>query len=410
MSSSAPASNATGQAAGAEEHGEPEVLSVLRVSEKRIPFPSLLNVEAILARDSRWRGRLRWSLFDKVVIFDGRQLRDTDLSRIGIWIDEVYSVRASPDTVHRAVELVSEQHAFHGPRDWLASLTWDGVPRLDLLLTSYFGVEDTMLHRRFSSAWLIGAVARVCEPGCKLDTMLVLIGGQGLGKSEACAAMMPDRAWFGDTTFDIGNKDAYMSLHGKWMYELAECEALKRASDEARKAFITSRFDRYRKPYGRLTEDHPRQVVFVATTNIPEFLSDPTGARRFWPVLVGGLDLAGLQRDRAQLFAEAVVRYRGGEAWYLDAHNAAMLVEAQRQFEVPEAWENVLAPWVKRQESPFSVEDALREGMSISPDRWDERRRQRVGKALGRLGCTRTRPWVDGKRCWMWVRPDRVDL
>jgi hypothetical protein len=271
-------------------------------------------------------------------------------------------------------------------------------------------VGHETLHRKFGAGRLIGACARVFQPGCQLDTMLMLIGGQGVGKSRACAALVPDRAWFGDSTFDIANKDAFINLHGKWIYELAECESLKKASDDARKAFITSRVDRYRKPFGRLAEDHPRQVVFVATTNNIESLTDPTGARRFWTVLVGDPDVDGLACDRDQLFAEALVRYRAGEPWHLDREHAALLVEAQRQFEVPEAWEGVIAPWVERQEAPFTVEDAMREGLGLPVERWTPTNRQRVGKALARLGCAKTRPRAEGaRRVWCWERVDRPD-
>ncbi len=139
-------------------------------------------------------------------------------------------------------------------------------------------------------------------------------------------------------------------------------------------------------------------------------LTDPTGARRFWTVLVGDPDLDALVRDRDQLFAEAVVRYRAGEPWHLDAEHAALLVEAQRQFEVPEAWEAVIEPWVERQEAPFTVEDAMREGLGLSVDRWTPKVRQRVGKALARLGCTKTRPRSEGaRRVWCWERADHPD-
>lgn len=406
------ARNTAAVAAGIVVDREPDfnVLAGLDVSDKKKPIGSLRNMVYVLANDARWDERIRWSLFEEVVVLDGKPLRDNDLSKMAIWIDDVYDVRGSSDNLHRAVICVAEEHAFHGVRDWLGGTVWDGEPRLDLLLSRYFGAEDTPLHRRCSAGWLIGACARVFEPGCQLDTMLMLIGGQGVGKSRACAALVPDRAWFGDSTFDIANKDAFINLHGKWIYELAECESLKKASDDARKAFITSRVDRYRKPFGRLAEDHPRQVVFVATTNNTEVLTDPTGARRFWTVLVGDPDLDALVRDRDQLFAEAVVRYRAGEPWHLDAEHAALLVEAQRQFEVPEAWEAVIEPWVERQEAPFTVEDAMREGLGLSVDRWTPKVRQRVGKALARLGCTKTRPRSEGaRRVWCWERADHPD-
>lgn len=389
---------------------EPSVRAGLDETEQKKPIGSLRNFVHVLANDPRWTGRLRWSIFEEIVVLDGKPLRDYDLSKIAIWIDDVYNLRGSADNVHRAVNFVAEDNAFHPVRDWQNSLVWDGTARLDGLLANYFHTEDTPLHRKFAAGWLIGACARVFDPGCQLDTMMMLIGKQGAGKSRACAALVPTRTWFGDSTFDIGNKDAFINLHGKWIYELAECESLKKAGDEARKAFITSRTDRYRKPFGRLAEDHPRQVVFVATTNTVEVLTDPTGARRFWTVLVGDPDLAAIHRDRDQLWAEALVRYRAGEPWHLDPEHAALLVEAQRQHEEPEAWEAVLAPWVDQQEGPFTVEDAMRDGLGLPLERWDGRRRQRVGKALARLGCTKTRPRAEGaRRVWCWERTDRAD-
>lgn len=389
---------------------DPDVLACCDVNKSGEPLGTLRNMVHVLTADDRWEGRLRWSRFEEVVFFDGEQLRDNDLSRIAIWLDDVYGLRGSMDNLHRAINFVAEADAFHPVRDWLCSLQWDRKPRLDLFLTRYFQAADTPLHRKFSAGFLIGACARVFSPGCQLDTMLMLIGRQGSGKSQACAALVPNRSWFSDTPFDIGNKDAFINLHGKWFYELAECESLKKASDDARKAFITSRTDRYRKPFGRLAEDHPRQVVFIATTNHEEVLTDPTGARRFWTVLIGDPDVAGLTRDREQLFAEAVTRYHAGEPWWLDDEHAAMLVEAQRLHEVPEAWEAVLGPWVDTQTAPFTVEDALGDGLGLAHDKWDARRRQRVGKALARLGCTKTRPRTDGqRRSWCWQLPDRLD-
>ncbi|MDP2311269.1 MAG: virulence-associated E family protein [Pseudomonadota bacterium] len=344
------------------------------------------------------------------MVLDDVALRDTDLTMIAIWLDEVYGLRVATDNLHRAVDFVAAQHAFHRVRDWIEARAWDRVPRLDSYLSAYLLAEDTPLHRKFSSSFLIGACARVFEPGCQLDTMLMLIGRQGVGKSRLCAALPPVRSWLGETGFDIGNKDSFMALEGKWFYELAECESLNRASDSAAKAFITSRTDRYRKPYARLTEDHPRQTVFVATGNEEEVLRDPTGARRYWPVLVGEPDLAAIARDREQLFGEALVRYRAGEIWWLNREEEKLLVAAQRQFTVPEAWESALRPWVATREAPFTVEDAMRDGLGIVAERWDPKKRQRAGRALGRLGCVKTRPvGADGDRPWCWERPASMD-
>ena len=400
----------SGTGADADREPDFDVQRALDKTDKDKPMGTLRNVVHILQADPRWNGRIRWSKFEELVVLDGQPLCDTDLTSIAIWLDEVYGVRASTDNLHRAIDFVAAQHAFHLVRDWLTACPWDGEPRLDSLLAAYFGADDTPLHRKFSSSFLIAACARVFDPGCQVDTMLMLIGKQGVGKSRVCAALPPVRSWFGESGFDIGNKDGFMALHGKWFYELAECESLNRVSDAAAKAFITSRTDRYRKPYARLTQDHPRQTIFVATGNEAEVLRDPTGARRYWPVLVGEPDIAGIERDREQLFGEAVARFRSGETWWLNRAEEKLLVVAQRQFQVPEVWESILRPWVATQDAPFTVQDAMQHGIGIVPERWDTKKAQKAGRALSRLGCIKTRPvGVDKDRPWCWERPPSMD-
>jgi putative DNA primase/helicase len=171
---------------------DPSIEAGLDLGKNGRPLGSLRNMTAVLANDECWSGRLRWSRFEHLVIYDGRPLRDNDLSRIAIWLDEVYDLRGAADNLHRAVNLVAEDHGFHPVCDWLTGLSWDGQARLDHLLLRYFGASDTALHRKFGACWLIGACARVLDPGCQLDTMLVLIGDQGVGKSRACAALVPE--------------------------------------------------------------------------------------------------------------------------------------------------------------------------------------------------------------------------
>ncbi|MCA9493734.1 MAG: hypothetical protein KC621_27565, partial [Myxococcales bacterium] len=171
---SAPAEDRAALVSGVlvDREPDPDVLAGLDVTDKQKPIGSLRNMVHVLESDPRWLARLRWSRFEALVLLDGRALRDNDLSRIAIWLDEVYGVRGAADNLHRAVNVVAEEHVFHPVRDWLDGLSWDGTPRLDGLLATYFGAEDTPLHRKFSAGWLIGACARVFEPGCQLDTML----------------------------------------------------------------------------------------------------------------------------------------------------------------------------------------------------------------------------------------------
>ena len=392
----------------ADREAEPSIRDALDTTEKGKPVGTILNAVHVLSTDERWKGRIRWAKFEKMVVFDGKPLRDVDLTRIIMWLDEVYGLRPSTDNLHRAITFVAEANAFHGPCDWLNGLAWDGVPRLDLFLARYLKAEDTPLHRKFSSALFIGACARVFEPGCQLDTMLMLIGKQGVGKSNLCAALPPKRAWLGEAGFDIGNKDAFMALHGKWFYELAECDSLKRASDSAAKAFITCRVDRYRTPFARLAEDHPRETVFLATGNEEEVLSDPTGARRYWPVRVTSIDIDGLRRERDQLFAEAVNAYLEDEQWWPDGDFEVKHIKPQQAERYEgDAWEDAIRPYLRTmsdsQDPRTTINEVASAALDLPVGKIGTRDQRRIAACLTQCG------WVKGKRgaggTRYWVPP-----
>jgi predicted P-loop ATPase len=173
---------------------------------------------------------------------------------------------------------------------------------------------------------MIGAIARVMRPGCKVDHVLVLEGPQGIGKSQA-AATLADEAWFTDSLpRDLGEKDAAIHLQGRLIVELSELSQLKRGEIETVKAFISRQTDKFRPPFGRVEIEVPRQCVFIGTTNEAEYLVDVTGNRRFWPIRCGKIDIAALKRDRAQLWAEAVHRFRKHEPWHIDDDEVCQLM------------------------------------------------------------------------------------
>ncbi len=270
------------------------------------------------------------------------EVGDTMWSYIQLHMEQKYAWHWSvPHTrLQNLISLVAQRHRRNPVVDYLDSLSWDGVERLNTWIHRACRAPDTELHRAYSRAWAISLIARARDPGCKVDTCLVLTGQQGFGKSQLFAAWVDIPGipgLFSDTPMDLKNKDSYLQLYSCWVYEDAELAATGVAGAEAKKAFLSSSTDRVRPPYGRTVREFKRHTVIVGTTNDREVLRDRTGSRRFWVVQVPAgdrrADLAWLRRNRAQLLAEAQHYYRNGERWWLHGRIDAIREQQNESFQ-----------------------------------------------------------------------------
>lgn len=257
---------------------------------------------------------------------------DSDMSALKVYLDQVYGIW-SPTKVKEALIAVAAERAFHPVKDYLEQLPeWDGVERLNNLLIDYLGADDTAYSRAVIRKTLVAAVARIYKPGTKFDTVLILNGPQGVGKSTFFARL--GHKWFSDslTLTDMRDKAAAEKLQGYWLLELGELAGIKKTDVETVKSFVSRTDDKYRASYGVNVESHPRQCVIVGTTNSENgFLRDITGNRRFWPVRVNhnSPKKAWQLTDIDQIWAEAVAAYLAGEELFLKGEEAQLALSQQ---------------------------------------------------------------------------------
>lgn len=260
---------------------------------------------------------------------------DADLASLTAYLDRVYHI-FSPSKLKNALLTITAERSFHPIKEYLEGLpAWDGKKRLETLLIDYLGAEDSSYVRAVTRKTLVAAVARVYEPGIKFDTVLVLSGPQGIGKSMFFAKL--GGIWFSDslTISDMRDKTGAEKLQGFWIMEISEMNGIKKVEVETVKSFASRQDDKFRVAYGTVVESHPRQCVICGTSNSQHFLRDVTGNRRFWPVQVTGeCSLHPWNMDKPlleQIWAEALTLYNAGEELILKGNDAEMAAEKQQE-------------------------------------------------------------------------------
>lgn len=336
--------------------------------------------------------------------FKPRPLEDNDYSLVQCELQRIGFHRVGKDVTAQAVDMLVHENRVHPIRDYLMTLKWDGKQRLDRLMADYLGAEHTKYTAGIGRMFTVSMVARIFKPGCKMDYMVVLEGEQGAKKSTACRVLGGE--YFSDALPDVSHdKDASHHLRGKWLVEVAEMTAMGRAEADKLKSFITRDTERFRPSYGRQEVIEPRQCVFVGTTNRDVYLRDETGARRFWPIRVGTIDIDALKRDRDQLFAEAVAAFKGGEHWWPDREfeREHIVPEQEARQEVDE-WEDPISKYLFGKDK-VKVLEVARGGLFLPIERCTMREFRRIGASLLRLGWVRHKS--HGEKCFVRATNDR---
>jgi putative DNA primase/helicase len=278
-------------------------------------------------------GDLPWGEFK-----EPRPIEDSDPIKLQEWLQNNEINVKAKSTVLDAMLSIASENPFNPLQDYLNGLEWDGIERIDTWLVNYLDAEDKQFIRAVGRKFLVSAVARAMQPGCKVDTMLVLEGEQGIGKSQTLQALA--EPWVLEELSDMKSKDCKQEIQGNWFVEVSELDAMKRNEIETVKAFIAKQVDIFRPSYGKYAKAHPRQCVLVGTTNSNAYLRDHTGNRRFWPVSCGKTDLIALREIRDQLWAEAVTAYRNGEQWWLAEDETALAREEQAERFEHDVWQD----------------------------------------------------------------------
>lgn len=318
------------------------------------PQKTMKNLHTTLRHDPRLKGRLRLNLFSGRIEVCGRLpwvrptdsaiWSDEDAAQLRLYLEPFLGKIAKQDLLDAVAACASDQ-AYHPIRDYLGGLTWDGVPRLDTLFVDYLGAADTPYTRAATLKAITAAVARIMNPGCKYDTMLVLVGAQGRYKSTILAKLGGE--WFSDSLRTFGDKDAMETIQGTWINEVSEMQALSKADSNAVKMFLSKVSDYYRPAYGRYAVDRPRQCVFFGTTNTYDFIADETARAAGWALTLTcsrgrRMSSRTLTRSATRSGRRQSCAFTLGEPLYLPPELAAEARGVQEAHREAAPWEGIV--------------------------------------------------------------------
>lgn len=380
------------------------------------PANAMIYTRALLGHKLAYDERSQTSVWSSAPPWDpGSPQRaldgDLDRSECCRWLAARERVSLSPDHLWGGMVAASKLNSYDLVVDYLRGLPeHDGEDRISSWLTTYAGVAvDDDYVRAVARAWLVSAVARALSPGCKVDHILVLEGSQGIGKSSILEALAGE--FYAEVSIDVTSKDSVLAIHGPWICDWGELAGLSGKHVEPTKAYLTRSEDRVRLPYGRHHVDLPRRSVFAATTNASQWLSDTTGGRRFWPVMVRHRTrVDAMRRDRDLLWAEALERYLAGEQWWLSAAEEQLASEEQEERLEMDSWGERLESQLNdvggaRYENAWVQMEDLMDIVGLPSYQQTSTASHRISRHMQRLGWSRARRRVGARRVRVFLRP-----
>lgn len=329
----------------------------LTLNQKQRPYPNELNLIKIithwdkLSRDFIWFDEFHQKLFTKGINGDEKKKEWSEFDILSLLIkiqSELKIHQINKNILNDALlnYAYDPQHKRNEAVEYLQSLEWDGISRVDKFFIDYYGSEDNEYIRAIGKNLLIGITARIVKPGCKLDTMVVIEGAQGIKKSTSLKYLV-GQDWYAETNISPDSKDFYIQLQGKAIVEIGELNSFGKAEITSIKQMLSCQSDRFRVPFGRVAMDYPRQCVFIGTTNDGTYLKDTTGNRRFWPVRATNIDTDKIIQDRDQLFAESYYRFKEGETWWEVPQLIAEREQDTRLMALEDEWYDLVKDFIE---------------------------------------------------------------
>lgn len=382
----------------------------IEMTDKRVPHPNIPNAARVIEGSPDYAGNVWYDEFHDAIMIRGadderaRAWTDADDVRLTAHIQgDVGITNIKKSVVRDAVVLAAHKAMRNECKDYMESLEWDGTDRLEHLMSDAFGAEQTDYTADVGRNWFVSMAARVYQPGCQVDTMVILEGSQGIRKSTALSVIA--KPWFVEVHESVLTKDFFEVLRGNLLAEIAEMHSFSRGEVERIKGVISCRHDKYRKAYGHSAETHPRICVLAGTTNRDDYHRDETGGRRFWPVRCGEINIEYLSANRDQLWAEAVARYKRCEPWWeISSAEQTRQIESRQEYD---PWQELVATYLAGQITVWhTAAEVMAQALDIDAAHQDRNSTARVNRIFRLMRWELGQKVLpDGSRVRAWRRP-----